>query len=224
MIPEAKRLRIPVTGFGPFPGVPRNPSAEVACAVARKRRFAAAGIDIVCAILPTEYREADRQLMRLLAERPDAVVMFGVAGRSREIRIETLARNAASVLHPDGARFTPSERRLVAEAHPSLPARAPFNRILAAVRAVHGNARLSRDAGRYLCNAALFRALHETKEGDIRVAVFVHIPMPRRAGRRRALKPDPRPSLPALVRAGEAAVWAAAMEAGRARPVPKRHD
>jgi pyroglutamyl-peptidase len=68
---------------------------------------------------------------------------------------------------------------------------------------------LSRDAGRYLCNYVYWRAL-ERGDGRRPLVQFVHIPsvrpygQPRKRTRRRA------PSLPRLIRAGEAVLIALA--------------
>jgi pyroglutamyl-peptidase len=65
--------------------------------------------------------------------------------------------------------------------------------------------RLSRDAGRYLCNYVYWRALEASRSGTP-FAQFIHIPPvpkgPRRPGRKRRL------SHAALVRAGEAILLA----------------
>ena len=79
---------------------------------------------------------------------------------------------------------------------------ARFARLLGAVRATAFPARLSRDAGRYLCNYAYWQALQRTNHGRPLVAL-IHIPPVRLAPQRRPGKRRS-PSLPQLAEAAEA--------------------
>jgi pyroglutamyl-peptidase len=175
-----RSLRLLVTGFGPFPGIPSNPSAEAARRVAGSRRWAALGIATKAVVLPTTYAALQTDLKPAIAAfDPDALLMIGVAGRSREVRIESRGANRTSILLPDAVKVRPS--RLAMAEHPSHRlTRAGPARQLAVVRRHGFRARVSRDAGTYLCNASYFAALEE------RIPVlFVHIPKPGRAMRRR---------------------------------------
>src|ERR1700692_4528018 len=90
-----------VTGFGPFPGAPYNPTAPLVARLARLRRPALADVTIVPHVFSTSYTAVDRELPRLIARhKPDALLMFGLAARTRLLRIETRARNALALL-PD---------------------------------------------------------------------------------------------------------------------------
>ena len=119
------------------------------------------------------------------------------------MRIETRARNARSVLFPDVTGYQPAEREIAPGKAP-LRGHAPFVRLLAASRASRTPTRLSRDAGRYLCNYVYWRALEASRSGTL--AQFIHIPpvarKPRRPGRKRRI------SHAALARAGEAILLA----------------
>jgi pyroglutamyl-peptidase len=55
-------VRILITGFGPFPGAPFNPSAALAKALTRRRRPALAGIERATHIFATTYASVDRDL------------------------------------------------------------------------------------------------------------------------------------------------------------------
>jgi len=210
---QRTRIRVAVAGFGPFPGVPENPSGEIVREIGRMRRFPAANIALDMAIFETAYGAAGSALEKLIAKEPDAIVLFGVAGRTKHIRVETIARNRASLLHPDHARFTPPAAKLLPGGAPLLRVRGPAMRIRAAIRAAGTRAELSVNAGSYLCNAVFYRALAATAgRRPAPLTFFIHVP-PLSA---RSF------SLPMLVRAGEAAVWAAANEAARSRLVPRR--
>ena len=193
-----------ITGFGRFPGAPYNPSAPLARAVAKRRRPAFADVRRVLHIFETSYAAVDRDLPKLIAQhKPDIVLMFGLAGRTNFVRIETRARNARSILFPDVTGYQPAERE-IAPGKPPLRGHAPFTRLLAASRASRVPTRLSRDAGRYLCNYVYWRALEASRSGTL--AQFIHIPpvarKPRRPGRKRRI------SQAALARAGEAILLA----------------
>jgi pyroglutamyl-peptidase len=207
-------VRVLVTGFGPFPGAPFNPSAALAKALVRRRRPALAMLERSAHIFATTYASVDRELPKLLAQNPDVVLMFGVAGRRRHLCIETRARNARSVLFPDAAGFRPQHNVIRRGAPPALTGRAPFADLAGAVRAVAVPARISRDAGRYLCNYAYWRALdHNRANGPL--VQFVHVPpvntkpRPRRSARRRG------PSLRQLVNGAEALLIALVAAARR---------
>lgn len=195
-------LRIAVAGFGPFPGVPRNPSAEIVRAIARSPRIRATGALLDTAVFPTAYGAAKHELEKLLAHAPDAILLFGVAARTKHIRVETLARNRASLFYPDSARFVPAERKLVPDGAPRLRVRGPAARLRAAIRETSAKAEFSNNAGSYLCNAVFYQALAATTARQpAPLTFFIHVPAPA-AGRGKG-------SLAALIRAGEAALRAA---------------
>jgi pyroglutamyl-peptidase len=168
-------MHVLLVGFGPFPGAPFNPSAVLVKMLARRRRPAFAGIGRTTHVFATTYASVDRQIPKLLAEKPDFILMFGLAGRRRHLSIETQARNIISVLHPDARRHRPTRGVIAAGGPAALRGNARFADLLGAVRASSFPARLSRDAGRYLCNYAYWRAL-ERARGNRPLVQFVHIP------------------------------------------------
>ena len=82
-------MRVLLVGFGPFPGAPRNPSAILAERLARRRRPALAATIRTAHVFATTYAAIDSELPKLLAGRPDIVLMFGLAARRRQLCIET---------------------------------------------------------------------------------------------------------------------------------------
>jgi Pyroglutamyl peptidase len=101
-------MRVVLAGFGPFPGMPFNPSAALVKALARRRRPAFADVVISTHVFATRYAAVDQDLAELAAQKPDLVLMFGVARRRRYLGIETRARNAQSVLYPDASGHRPA--------------------------------------------------------------------------------------------------------------------
>jgi pyroglutamyl-peptidase len=178
-------MRVLITGFGPFPGAPFNPSAALAKALACRRRPALGGIERSTHIFATTYASVDRDLPKLLAQKPDIVLMFGVAGRRHQLCIETRARNAVSLLFPDAGGHRPLRGVIKLHGPAALAGNAPFARLGGAAGP---RARMSRDAGNYLCNYVYWRALEHLRGGQPLVQ-FVHIPpvsiKPRRRRRSR---------------------------------------
>ena len=56
------RLRILITGFGPFPGAPYNPTQPLVARLMRLRRPALADVELSSHIFPVTYRAVDQQL------------------------------------------------------------------------------------------------------------------------------------------------------------------
>ncbi len=193
-------MRVLITGFGPFPGAPFNPSAALAKALARRRRPAFAGIERAVHVFATTYASVDRDLPKLFAQKPkpDVVLMFGVAGRRHHLCVETRARNAVSLLFPDAGGHRPLHGVIKLRGPAALAGNAPFARLAGAAGPA---ARLSRDAGRYLCNYVYWRALEQVR-GSRPLVQFVHIPpVSAKPRRRRSKKP---PTLAQLLKSAEA--------------------
>ena len=166
-----------ITGFGPFPGAPYNPTIRLVEELAQLKRPALANVKIVSHIFETSYAAVDRDLPALLAQhKPDALLMFGLAAATSYIRIETRARNALTLLPDASGQIL--RRNVIAEG--GLSARtmpAPQRRLLAAARTAGLAVRLSRDAGRYLCNYLCWKA---SEAGGPGLAAFVHVPLVKR--------------------------------------------
>ena len=72
-----------ITGFGPFPGAPFNPTEALVGELARRRHLAFSDVRRVPHVFRVSYETVDRELPALLdREKPDALLMFGLATRS----------------------------------------------------------------------------------------------------------------------------------------------
>src|ERR1700704_6274078 len=119
-----------VTGFGRFPGAPFNPTAERASRLARTARRR--GVSAIAHVFATSYAAVERELPALIAaHRPDAIVMFGLAGRRRHVSIEICARNRMSACAPDAGGAVPQRRTITPRAPAVARGRAPFAKLLA---------------------------------------------------------------------------------------------
>jgi pyroglutamyl-peptidase len=196
-----------ITGFGPFPGAPSNPTEPLVEALARRRHPAFADVRRVAHVFPVSYQAVDRELPALLArERPDILIMFGLATRTKHLRVETRARNALTHLIPDIGGELPVTATIVPGAPATLPLRTPVQRLVLAARAAGVPAAASHDAGRYLCNYLCWRAAEAARGGAPRLVAFIHVP---RIARAAGWLRRPAVALDDLAQAGEAILRAA---------------
>ncbi len=198
------KLRILVTGFGPFPGAPYNPTQPLVARLTRLRRPAFADVELFTHIFPVTYTAVDRELPLALAQhQPHALLMFGLASRAGYVRIETRARNAVTTLWPDAAQ-TRARKGSIADGAEAQRFGPHTAKLLRAAKGAGLDARASRDAGSYLCNYLSWRAIEAVNaENGPRLAAFVHIPPLARDGAVRR-KGFPGITLEQLVDAGEA--------------------
>lgn len=193
-----------ITGFGPFPGVKHNPSGVLAERLGRSGIARRLGWTVETALFPTGYGVVGERIAALARANPapDFVLMLGVASRAKWLRVELRAKNRVSSTYRDATGRRPASRRLEAGAETTRFGRHQGAALAGALRGAGVPARVSRDTGSYVCNFAYWRMLKAMpRETSV---LFVHIPLPARAGVR---KRDPRPSLPAM----EAALKALAL-------------
>ncbi len=159
--------RLLVTGFGPFPGCPVNPTAWLAEEAGR-------ALGLPWRVLPVTW-DVPARLAAEAAEY-DGVVALGVARGRRAIEVERFAHNLAGAANADAAGVAGSGGRLVEGAPDVLEGvlhRPPFGAVVASARAGGLPVGESDDAGRYLCNALFF---HLLCAAGGRPVGFVHVP------------------------------------------------
>jgi pyroglutamyl-peptidase len=198
------KLRVLITGFGPFPGAPFNPTMPLVKRLTQLRRPAFGDVELTSHVFHVTYSTVDRELPALIARlRPQALLMFGLADRTAHVRVETRARNAVTTLFPDADRNRARKGSIVSGADATMfgPHTA---KLLRAAVATGIDARASRDAGSYLCNYLSWRAIEATRSGSSpRLAAFIHVPLLARDGASQRSSAH-RIKLEELVDAGEA--------------------
>ena len=201
----SEKLRVLITGFGPFPGAPFNPTQPLVDRLLRLRRPALGNVELAGHIFPVTYRAVDRELPQLLARhRPQALLMFGLAGRTPYLRIETRARNAVTTLWPD-ADHALIRKGSISGGVDAMMFGPHTAKLLRAADGTGVDARSSRDAGSYLCNYLSWRAIEAVREDKgPYLAAFVHVPLVARDGAARRKGKSRRMTLEQLVDAGEA--------------------
>jgi pyroglutamyl-peptidase len=163
-----------VTGFEPFLGGKENTSELVVNALAKTRQ--ASG---VFEVLPTSFERAGRRIEELLlAHRPALALLFGLAATDSAVRLEQLARNrdTSSSADNDGAARAGNE--VVVGGPALLRGSLPLERLLALTTQAGIEAKLSRDAGGYVCNHVYYRALWLIRERSLpTLCGFIHLPV-----------------------------------------------
>ena len=166
---------ISLTGFGPFPGVPRNASADLVERLASRRERK---VGVHTAVLPVAFEEVALALERHfegLAPAPIALVATGVH-RGDSLRIESRAGRVATSFKPD------AEGR-VGQGHdpnPAWEAELYSGLDLDEIARVLGDGpgpevTRSDDAGGYLCERVYYLTLRKARALGV-PALFVHIP------------------------------------------------
>lgn len=166
-----------LTGFGPFPGVERNASAELALTLAQMAAERHLDVRFVADVLPVDWRHAPLRICDLVSQhRPAVSLHFGVSTRATGFAIEAYAYNATRLM-PDENGQTAGSIDLVSGDRPRRSATLPVRRIVRDLRTAGFPAELSSDPGRYLCNAVLYHSLRQaTRTQPRRHAGFIHIP------------------------------------------------
>jgi len=97
---HVRMKRLLLTGFGPFPGAPENPTAQM---VQNLASCSLGSMELVTRILPVIWNDAEARIAALIDEvKPDAILHLGLATKRSTIGVETRARNECtreSLLH-----------------------------------------------------------------------------------------------------------------------------
>ena len=171
---ESKTVKILVTGFEPFGGESRNPSAEVVAALPDT----IAGAEIVKRILPVTRGESSRMVAEAVEEhRPDVVLSIGQAGGRAAVSIERVAINLEDYSIPDNGGNQPQEQPVVEGGPAAYLSRLPVKKMAEAIREAGIPGEVSLSAGAYVCNHVLYSTTHLLAEKYPHArAGFIHIP------------------------------------------------
>ncbi|MBT3071041.1 hypothetical protein KKP04_09180 [Rhodomicrobium sp. Az07] len=173
---NANPVRVLVTGFGPFPGVPRNASETLVHNLALRAEPCTEGIALSTAVLPVCWATAhEAETAAVAAFAPDAVLHFGVSRRAAVFEIESRAVNICGQRPDAHGRISPLAPLVRAGAPLLTPTLAPLH-LIRALRRANVPVQLSRNAGRYLCNALFYRSLAREGDGGP-LAAFIHMPI-----------------------------------------------
>jgi pyroglutamyl-peptidase len=180
----AKKVRSPiarphilVTGFGPFPGVPYNASNALVGFLDDAARDLPLRLET--ALLPTDWREGPAKATHCAETlRPDAIIHFGVSSRAKAFQLEMCAFNHCRA-SADCSGRPPEGFHVQRGGPPVLHSTFPAEFLVRRLRYLRIPAYLSFNAGRYLCNATLYRSLYRASQlpgADAPLIGFIHIP------------------------------------------------
>ena len=167
-----------LTYFGPFPGVPVNPTVALAEGAVRALNTARPDLRVVARELPVSYDGSSAALRAALQEvQPDALISLGVAVGRDVVSLEQVAINldSAGIEDNDGDRrcdepIVPDGREAYFS---SLPVRASYERLRAAGEPVE----ISYTAGTYVCNHVFYEGQRISRDLGLSIpAGFVHVP------------------------------------------------
>lgn len=166
-----------LTGFGPFPGILHNATAELVPRLAGAVRERWPSLNVLAEVLPTEWRGAPARVVEVLkSHQPTLVLHFGAAREAQGFEIECKGHNHCR-LAADNAGVVPAVARLIEEGPDSHASNLPVERIVARLKGLGLPARASDDAGGYVCNALLYHSLrHVAAACPGTLAGFVHVP------------------------------------------------
>jgi pyroglutamyl-peptidase len=161
-----------LTGFEPFDGAARNPSADAVNAVAADYD---GPHELIIATLPVAFDSSARRLRTLITQHsPDAVIATGLAGGSPQIAVERIGVNLMDARIPDNDGAQPLDAPCEPDGPAARFATLPVKHLVQILTEQGLPARLSLSAGSYVCNHVLYTALGAAPQGA--VAGFVHLP------------------------------------------------
>lgn len=174
---QMRKPTVLLTGFGPFPGIPDNASSLLVPRLRAAAQRAFQGHAFVADILPTEWSAGPERLQYLMRQiEPDVALHFGVAPRAKGFEVEARGRNLTDG-RIDAAGAKPEARHVVAGGDEYLASNLPVRDIVQRLRGRGFPARISRSAGRYLCNCVMYQSLTLVNGSGKSVRNgFVHLP------------------------------------------------
>ncbi len=171
-------MRVLLTGFGPFPGVEKNASAELVKRLAEAAADRFEGHSFSAAVLPTEWEDGPAQMCALVDDvEPELIILFGVSEKSSGMTLEMVARNMCGPKE-DACGAVSAGGSILPGGPETVAASLPFDAIAKRLDGLCIPYELSRDAGAYLCNALLYTcAVNYCGEDEDGARVgFVHVP------------------------------------------------
>ncbi|KJL18402.1 Pyrrolidone-carboxylate peptidase [Microbacterium oxydans] len=161
-----------LTGFEPFDGAERNPSAEAVNAVAADYD---GPHELIVATLPVTFESSARRLRELIASHsPDAVIATGLAGGSSQVAVERIGVNLMDARIPDNDGAQPIDEPSEVGGPAARFSTLPVKHLVQVMSAEAIPARSSLSAGSYVCNHVLYTVLGAVRPDA--VAGFVHLP------------------------------------------------
>jgi pyroglutamyl-peptidase len=172
--------KVLLTGFEPFGGASFNPSGAVIQEIAE---HGIAGIEIVTAILPVEFKRSAEILINLIeTHQPSVVISLGQAEGRDFIGPEQVAINLADARIADNAGVKLENQRVIVGAADGYFSTLPIRAIADEISSLGIKAKISYSAGAFICNEIFFTTQAFLQESTV-ISGFIHLPLaPNQAG------------------------------------------
>ncbi|WP_191557226.1 pyroglutamyl-peptidase I [Metabacillus idriensis] len=166
--------KVLLTGFEPFLHYTINPTAQIA----EHLHGQTIGHYEICGkVLPVQFSKTWKQcLLHIEEEKPDAVLMLGLAAGRYKITPERVAINCADG-EKDNEGLVKQDERIQSEGPAAYFSTLPFRTFVNVLQERGLPAELSNTAGTYLCNYLMYQAIHYFKQSNQNIpAGFIHVP------------------------------------------------
>jgi pyroglutamyl-peptidase len=172
--------KVLLTGFEPFGGASFNPSGAVIQEIAE---HGIAGIEIVTAILPVEFKRSAEILINLIeTHQPSVVISLGQAEGRDFIGPEQVAINLADARIADNAGVKLENQPINVGAADGYFSTLPIRAIADEISSLGIKAKISYSAGAFICNEIFFTTQAFLQESTV-ISGFIHLPLaPNQAG------------------------------------------
>jgi pyroglutamyl-peptidase len=173
----ASRPSILLTGFGAFPGVERNATAELIPELAEAARAQFPDHEVIGEVMPVHWSRAPMVLQELLSRAPARLALhFGVSHQVSGFQIELVSRNVCESRR-DALGELPDCEHVIPSGPAILAATLPAERIIKRLSRAGFPCCTSNNAGSYLCNALLYHSLATARTRQTPfLAGFIHVP------------------------------------------------
>ena len=186
----ANKLRVLVTGFGPYGNTTINPSLAVVHLLQKKSGLSvdiySYGAEIIAKEVSCEFNKSIKETIAYVEElKPNAVIMLGEYPDRSMVTIERVAINLNDSTRygfTDNSGYAPQSTKVVEDGPDAYFSTLPLRRIVKDLRSSGIPADISGDAGTLMCNHIMYGTLHhvnKSNEGSDECGIFagfVHLP------------------------------------------------
>ncbi len=172
-------MKVLITGFEPFGGMPVNPSQVIADSFKATTIQTNFELDILSSVLPVDFKESGESIITLVKEnKPDLVLAMGVDLAKSSIELEKVAHK--------NLEYLSSELLELVDPHIDLDTlpdnfytNINLDVVLERVVSKGGRTIISDDTGMYVCNHIyyLLKLLTDSSFPEMK-SLFVHLPYP----------------------------------------------
>ncbi|MGG4488414.1 pyroglutamyl-peptidase I [Metabacillus idriensis] len=166
--------KVLLTGFEPFLHYTINPTALIAEQLHGKM---IGDYEICGKVLPVQFSKTWEQcLLHIEEEKPDAVLMLGLAAGRYKITPERIAINCADG-EKDNEGIVKQDELIQTEGPAAYFSTLPIRTFVNVLKERGIPAEISNTAGTYLCNYIMYQAIHYFKQSNQTIpAGFIHVP------------------------------------------------